>query len=104
MRVSAHLSAWNSYTSEMIGDHSAVSIIDAYRKGLRGFDVDEAYRLVRKNATSIPDDLVLFLDGRGRRGLPSYLKYGYIPLEDHVLEAPDPHKNEAGFAHARVRL
>ncbi len=83
--------AWNSYTSEMVGDHSAVTIIDAYRKGLRGFDISEAYSLMRKNATSVPS-LAEGEDGKGRRGLQSYLKYGYIPLEDHIDEAF--HKDE----------
>ncbi|WP_432432219.1 GH92 family glycosyl hydrolase [Granulicella arctica] len=76
--------AWNSYTSEMTGDHSVAIIADAYVKGIRGFDAEAAYRLMRKNATEEPDSLELYKDGRGRRGLESYLKYGYIPLEDHV--------------------
>jgi predicted alpha-1,2-mannosidase len=78
--------AWNSYTSEMVGDHSAVTIIDAYRKGLRGFDIDAAYSLMRKNAMFAPS-LAEGEDGKGRRGLNSYLQYGYIPLEDHIAEA-----------------
>ena len=84
--------AWNSYTSEMTGDHSDAIITDAYIKGIRGFDAEEAYRLMRKNATQEPDSLELYKDGRGRRGLESYLKYGYIPLEDPVPYAF--HKNE----------
>jgi hypothetical protein len=36
----------------------------------------------------------------GRRALQSYLKYGYIPLEDNVKEAF--HQNEQGVAHARI--
>ncbi len=46
--------AWNSYTSEMVGDHGTVAIVDAYRKGIRGFDIEKAYALMRKNATEIP--------------------------------------------------
>jgi predicted alpha-1,2-mannosidase len=84
--------AWNSYTSEMVGDHAVSAITDAYMKGIRGFDVDEAYRLMKKNATEIPQDHDSYIDGRGRRGLDSYLKYGYIPLEDHLSDAF--HKNE----------
>jgi predicted alpha-1,2-mannosidase len=78
---------WNSYTSEMIGDHSAVAIIDAYRKGLTGFDAEHAYEAMRKNAMELPKDVAEYRDGKGRRGLESYLKYGYIPLEDHIPEA-----------------
>ena len=85
--------AWNSYTSEMIGDHSVATIVDAYTKGLRGFDIADAYRLIRQNAVSIPADKTKYLDGEGRRALGSYIKYGYIPLEDPVSEAFPPHQN-----------
>jgi len=84
--------AWNSYTSEMIGDHADTVIADAYFKGLGGFDIQEAYRLMRKNATESPVTHELYVDGRGRRSLISYLQYGYIPLEDHVSDAA--HNNE----------
>jgi predicted alpha-1,2-mannosidase len=79
--------AWDSYTSEMIGDHAVAVIADAYVKGIRGFDIEQAYTLMRRNATEVPADWKLYADGRGRRALPSYLKYGYIPLEDHVPDA-----------------
>lgn len=84
--------AWNSYTSEMVGDHADAVITDAYVKGIRGFDVAAAYRLMHKNATELPENRADYLDGRGRRGLDSYLKYGYIPLEDHIPDAF--HKDE----------
>jgi len=79
--------AWNSYTSEMIGDHADAVIGDAYAKGIRGFDAEEAYRLMRKNAMESPASRALYADGRGRRALVSYLRYGYIPLEDTVPDA-----------------
>ncbi len=78
--------AWNSYTQEMIGDHASVVIVDAYLKGIRGFDITEAYRLMRRNAMDSPPHDV-YVDGRGRRALESYLKYGFIPLEDPVRDA-----------------
>lgn len=77
---------WNSYTSEMIGDHAVSVIVDAYVKGLRHFDVNTAYRLILKNATTTPDEAA-YKDGRGRRALQSYLRYGYIPLEDKIPDA-----------------
>lgn len=79
--------AWNSYTQEMIGDHAVVAITDAYRKGIRGFDILEAYRLARRNATETPESYADYVDGRGRRALPVYLKLGYVPLEEPVKEA-----------------
>jgi predicted alpha-1,2-mannosidase len=77
---------WNSYTSAMIGDHDVAMIVDAYKKGIRGFDVREAYRLMLQNAAKTPP-YSEYVDGKGRRALSAYLKYGYIPLEEPVLEA-----------------
>jgi predicted alpha-1,2-mannosidase len=84
--------AWNSYTSEMSGDHADLVIADAWAKGIRGFDIDAAYRLMRHNATEEPRTYAEYVDGRGRRALEAYLKYGYIPLEDPVADSF--HKNE----------
>jgi predicted alpha-1,2-mannosidase len=83
--------AWNSYTTEMSGDHTTAIITDAYVKGIRGFDTAAAYRLMRKNALEVPG-FELYKNGRGRRALDSYIKYGYIPLEDPVPYAF--HSNE----------
>ena len=78
---------WNNYTSEMIGDHTASVISSAYLKGIRNYSVNEAYRLLRQSAFNTPADSNEYADGKGRRALPSYLKYHYIPLEDGVPDA-----------------
>lgn len=78
---------WNSYTAAMIGDHCSSVIADAYIKGIRNFDVEKAYEGLRKNAFTSPDKFEDYENGMGRRALKSYLKYGYIPLEDSVTEA-----------------
>ena len=77
---------WNNYTAAMIGDHTAAFIASAYNKGIQNYDVQEVYRLMKQNAftSASPTD---YKNGKGRRALPSYLKYGYIPLEDSVPEA-----------------
>ena len=77
---------WNSYTAAMIGDHSTAFIASAYNKGIRNYDVNAAYRLMRQNAFQMPDSSD-YLNGKGRRGINSYLKYGYIPLEDSIPNA-----------------
>ncbi|MCX2585399.1 GH92 family glycosyl hydrolase [Pedobacter sp. MR22-3] len=77
---------WNSYTAAMIGDHSTAFIASAYQKGIRDYDVKEAYRLMRKNAFEMPDSAD-YLNGKGRRGINSYLKYDYIPMEDSIPHA-----------------
>jgi predicted alpha-1,2-mannosidase len=74
---------WNSYTSAMIGDHTASVIASAYSKGITNYNVEEAYRLLRKNAFEVAGNTD-YLNGMGRRALPSYLKFGYIPMEDSV--------------------
>lgn len=78
---------WGSYTAAMIGDHCAVAIADAAVKGVDNFDLKTAYRLLRKNAFDSPSTWKEYTDGKGRRGLKSYLHYGYIPVEDGVKEA-----------------
>ncbi len=74
---------WNSYTAAMIGDHATAFIASAYNKGIRNYDVAEAYRLMRKNAFQQAGESD-YKNGMGRRALPSYLKYGFIPMEDSV--------------------
>ncbi len=78
---------WNSYTAAMIGDHCSAVLADAYVKGIRNFDYEKAYEAMRKNAFETPANLEDYKNGMGRRALTSYLKYGYIPLEDGVKEA-----------------
>lgn len=78
---------WNSYTAAMIGDHCIAAIADAAVKGVGNFDLATAYEGMRKNAFASPENYDDYKNGMGRRALPSYLKYGYIPLEDSVPEA-----------------
>lgn len=74
---------WNNYTAAMIGDHATAFIASAYNKGIKDYNVQQAYNLMKQNAftTASPLD---YKNGKGRRALPSYLKFGYIPLEDSV--------------------
>lgn len=78
---------WNSYTSEMIGDHTTSVISSAYLKGITDFDPKEAYQILRRNAFEQPANHADYIEGKGRRALGSYLKYKYIPVEDSVLDA-----------------
>lgn len=78
---------WNSYTSEMIGDHCSSVIASAYLKGIGKFNAIEAYRLIRQNAFDTPASKADYVEGKGRRALDSYLQYHYIPVEDSVPDA-----------------
>ncbi len=77
---------WNSYTSEMIGDHAISAIADAYVKGIINLN-EKQYQYLKKNATQEPKNYKNYLNGKGVRALKSYMKYGYIPLDDSVKES-----------------
>ena len=66
----------NSYTNDMIGDHPVSIILDAYRKGIRSFDVEKAYEAERKNAMEAPP---ADHPSKGRVGLTDYMQFGYLP-------------------------
>lgn len=78
---------WNSYTSEMIGDHACSLVADAYVKAIRNFDIQKAYKALMRNAYEQPDSYADYCEGKGRRALASYTHYHYIPVEDSVKEA-----------------
>ncbi|MBZ4042276.1 GH92 family glycosyl hydrolase [Flavobacterium hibisci] len=64
------LPVWTLYANEtntMTGYHSIPVIVDAYLKGIKGFDADKAFEAMK--ATMMQDE----------RGLNFYKKYGYIP-------------------------
>jgi len=82
---------WNSYTSAMIGDHVTSIIAEAYIKGVIDL-TEEDYRILKRNANETPATFEEYADGKGRRSLTSYLKYGYIPLEDETKEAFHHHE------------
>ena len=72
----------NYHTEGMVGDHTSCVILDAYLKGVDGFDVDTAYSGMRKNATEPGDNVIPCTGGgTGRYGLSWYKKYGYIPAD-----------------------
>ncbi|TDW47877.1 putative alpha-1,2-mannosidase [Flavobacterium sp. 270] len=64
------LPVWTLYANEtntMTGYHSIPVIVDAYLKGIKGFDGEKAFEAMK--ATMMQDE----------RGLNFYKKYGYIP-------------------------
>ncbi len=77
---------WNSYTSGMIGDHAIATIADAYMKDIVGLN-NTQYAYLTQNAFKLPEDFEDYKLGKGRRALDSYIKYGYVPIEDEVLES-----------------
>ena len=78
---------WNSYTGAMIGDHCISALSDAYIKGVKNFDISNAYDAMQKNAFRTSATMREFKNGNGRRGISSYLRYGFIPVEEVIREA-----------------
>lgn len=76
-----------SYTNIMIGTHADAVIADAYVNGYRDYDVEEAYRAIRKNAFTPPDNDEQYRWGdrhfwngcyEARGGLTNYLRQGFV--------------------------
>jgi len=65
------LPVWSHYANDnwcMIGYHSVSVIVDAYMKGIRGYDVEKALKAVVSSASYDKYD-----------GIGPYKKYGYVP-------------------------
>jgi len=58
-----------NYTGCMIGYHAVPVIADAYLKGIRGYDVDKAFKAMKHSAD------------QDKLGLESYKNTGYVPVE-----------------------
>ena len=67
------------YTGSMLGSPADMVIAETYLKGITGFDVDTAYASMKRTAlNSNPRGLQC----SGRRGIASYLKYGYCAADE----------------------
>ena len=65
---------WGSDNQCMIGTHSIPVIVDAYLKGFRGFDAEEAFEAVKASATTVPK-------GRIKADWDVLDKFGYYPTD-----------------------
>jgi predicted alpha-1,2-mannosidase len=78
-----------TYSNIMIGTHADAVIADAVVKGMKGFDLPEAYKACLKDAMVPPDgdsvkywgDRVPWTSYEARQGLTWYMKLGYVPVD-----------------------
>jgi len=63
-----------AYMDCMIGEHALSVIADAYLKGFRGFDVQEALTIMTNSVT-------VAHPGRDKENWPAYERYGYFPFD-----------------------
>ena len=72
-----------NYTGCMIGYHAVPVIVDAYKKGIRGFDVEKAYKAMIGSATYNRTGILFPSEDVERRLMPKAKlyneKFGYIP-------------------------
>ena len=66
------------YTNSMFGAPAEIVIAEAYVKGLRDFDVESAYRVMRRAAMEPAPRGAPY---SGRRGIAEFLQYGYCPSD-----------------------
>ena len=78
-----------TYSNIMIGTHADAVIADALVKGVKGFDLPEAYNACMKDAFTPPDgdsvkywgDRVPWTSYEARQGLTWYMRLGYVPVD-----------------------
>ncbi|MFL6075428.1 MAG: GH92 family glycosyl hydrolase, partial [Mycobacteriales bacterium] len=78
----------NSETNIMTGDPVTPFLVEGWSKGLLAGHEEEAYQLLRKNATELPPAASPY---NGRAGVEYYDQRGYIPF-GLTLGADCPHK------------
>ncbi|HBE42720.1 MAG TPA: glycoside hydrolase family 92 protein [Bacteroidales bacterium] len=69
------------YTGIMEVSHEIAMIIGAYQKGIRNYDIDEAYRAVHNIVTVQGRELLPCSGLAGNEFLDVYVKKGYVPFE-----------------------
>jgi len=73
-RAQGYLPIWTLWGKEnycMIGNHAIPVIVDAYLKGFKGFDPEEAYKAIRETS----------LNSHRDSDWETYEKYGYFPFD-----------------------
>lgn len=79
-KAKGYLPIWTLWGKEnhcMIGNHSIPVIVDAYLKGFRGFDVEDAYKAVKESSTV----------SHVNSNWETYDKYGYYPFDIVTVES-----------------
>ncbi len=68
----------NGYTNSMLSTPADIVVSESYLKGIRDFDIEAAYAMMRRTALEpTPRDAAF----SGREGIEHYLEYKYCPAE-----------------------
>lgn len=68
----------HGYSNSMLGTPADIVIAEAYLKGIRDFDVEQAYAAMRRTALEPTPPGAAF---SGREGVADYVKFGYCPSD-----------------------
>jgi predicted alpha-1,2-mannosidase len=84
-KESGWLPEWASpgHRQNIFGTYSTSIIVDAYIKGVRGYDINTLYQAILKNTENEPPKSISSV---GRPGVEFYNKLGYIPYDVNIRE------------------
>ncbi len=68
----------NIFRASMVGDHLVPVIVDAYMKGIRDYDINYLYKMIRRKAMETSPE---HMEDATRPGLDYFIKLGYIPAD-----------------------
>jgi len=97
-----YLPRWPSgagYTNSMFGTPADIMISEAYQKGIRDYDAEQAYSLMKKTALEPVPEGSKF---SGRKGVEHYLKHEYCPsdlMEKSVASTVEYGYSDLAIAH-----
>lgn len=75
------------YSSVMVAMHSIPWIVGAWNHGIRDFNFEKSYAMM-KHAQLTPPDMNHSGGGRvGNESLVEYMKYGYVPVETDIYQS-----------------
>jgi predicted alpha-1,2-mannosidase len=75
------------YSSVMVAEHGIPWIVGAWDAGIRDFDFNKAYEAMYHVQTTPPLNSHSGGSRVGNESLVSYMKYGYVPLNDKVYQS-----------------
>ncbi len=83
-KESGFLPEWASpgHRDCMVGNNSASIVVDAYLKGLRGYDIETLWKAVIHGANAVHPEI----GSTGRKGFEYYNKLGYVPYDVEINE------------------
>lgn len=78
-------------TTTMVGDPAGIVLADTYLKGIKDFDIEKAYKAMRKSATQLKNNLL-------RPGIDEYILNGYLTTKNEGSVSTTQEYNISDFS------